>query len=182
MGIAIEFGPDTEFNAVLLSHPATFLAFQHHSNREQIIKLIISEGGQFKTFNQWYKEVKDLVGDYDKKTLNIEFNTAVSSARMVLKWRGFQRRKATYPNLKYITHNDDCVRHSHRPLHGIIRPVDDPFWDVFFPPNGWGCRCDIQQTDEPVSGSSEDLEVDGTWCFNVGKKNVRDVIEGLGLI
>jgi hypothetical protein len=36
-------------------------------------------------------------------------------------------------------------RPSHAALHGIIRPVDDPFWDGAFPPCGFGCRCVAQQ-------------------------------------
>ncbi len=40
-----------------------------------------------------------------------------------------------------------------RPLHrewgtaagqGIILPVDHPFWDTHYPPNGWECRCSVQ--------------------------------------
>ncbi len=26
-------------------------------------------------------------------------------------------------------------------MHGIVAHVDDPFWDTFYPSNGFGCRC-----------------------------------------
>lgn len=49
------------------------------------------------------------------------------------------------PYWKYV-HND-TVLHP-RPLHvswsGLVLKHDDPFWQTHFPPNGWGCRCQIE--------------------------------------
>ena len=47
--------------------------------------------------------------------------------------------------LQYRTARDERVRSSHRPLDRITLPADDPFWDEFFPPNGWNCRCNVVQ-------------------------------------
>lgn len=52
----------------------------------------------------------------------------------VLKYRPFWRYR----------HNDS--RHP-RPLHvswdGLVLSAGDPWWKVHFPPNGWGCLCDV---------------------------------------
>ena len=42
---------------------------------------------------------------------------------------------------KYVTVGDNRVRPSHAALEGVTLPKDHPFWQTFFPPNGWGCRC-----------------------------------------
>lgn len=34
-------------------------------------------------------------------------------------------------------------------------PVDDPFWTTHYPPNGWHCRCTVQQI------SKEDIDANG---------------------
>ncbi|MDD3610461.1 MAG: phage minor head protein [Halothiobacillaceae bacterium] len=34
-------------------------------------------------------------------------------------------------------------RPHHVALDGITRAPDDPFWQVHYPPNGWGCRCRV---------------------------------------
>ncbi|MEI3154348.1 MAG: hypothetical protein V8S95_04015 [Odoribacter sp.] len=28
-------------------------------------------------------------------------------------------------------------------MDGVRKPVDDPFWNRYYPPNGWNCRCDV---------------------------------------
>ena len=42
---------------------------------------------------------------------------------------------------QYITAHDQRVREGHRVLEGVRLPKDDPFWQKYFPPNGWNCRC-----------------------------------------
>ena len=34
-------------------------------------------------------------------------------------------------------------------LNGMVAAHDDPIWDVYFPPNGWGCTCYVTGTTEP---------------------------------
>ena len=35
------------------------------------------------------------------------------------------------------------MRETHRRLDGVTLPATDPFWDKYYPPNGWGCRCQV---------------------------------------
>lgn len=37
------------------------------------------------------------------------------------------------------------MREEHAILDGITLPFDDKFWNEFFPPNGWNCRCEAIQ-------------------------------------
>lgn len=48
------------------------------------------------------------------------------------------------PYWKYVTKDDTAVRLSHRLLHGKVFRFDDPFWDHFYPPNGFRCRCRVE--------------------------------------
>lgn len=48
--------------------------------------------------------------------------------------------------------------------------MDDPFWDTYYPPNGWRCRCKVIQTDEATTGSgAADFEPPKGFRQNVGK-------------
>lgn len=53
------------------------------------------------------------------------------------------------------------MREQHRILDGITLPPSDKFWDEFFPPNGWNCRCSAVQVNPrryPESNSEEAIQ------------------------
>ena len=63
--------------------------------------------------------------------------------------------------LQYRTAKDERVREQHRILDGITLPPSDKFWDEFFPPNGWNCRCTAVQVNPkryPESNSEEAIQ------------------------
>ena len=51
--------------------------------------------------------------------------------------------KKLRPFWKYITAGDGEVRESHAQMEGRIYPADDPIWDIWYPPNGFRCRCTV---------------------------------------
>lgn len=67
-------------------------------------------------------------------------------------WERIQRSKETRAYLMYVAILDDRTRPGHRAWHAIILPVDHPFWQTHYPPNGWKCRCTVLQL------SQRDLE------------------------
>ncbi|MEO6176955.1 MAG: phage minor head protein [Flavobacterium circumlabens] len=102
-----------------------------------------------KSFAEFKKDALKVNQEYNVQYLKTEYVTANRSGAMAEKWEKIQSQKALYPNLKYKTAKDNRVREEHRLLHDIIKPADDPFWDKWYPPNGWHCRCYVTQTDEP---------------------------------
>ena len=41
---------------------------------------------------------------------------------------------------QYQTAGDGHVRESHAAMDGRVFPADSPVWDIWYPPNGFGCR------------------------------------------
>lgn len=156
--IGITYGTDWSFNIGLQASTATFGIFRHHTAVEEMTRLMIDNDGKLKPFSRWRNEVMPLVGAYNQHWLQAEYQTAVASARMGAKWREFERRKDVYPNLVYKTQLDGRVRPEHAQLNGIIRPINDAFWKTHYPPNGWRCRCNVLQTDTPVTDVPNNLE------------------------
>lgn len=45
---------------------------------------------------------------------------------------------------RYVTMQDSRVRALHAKLHNIILPRKHPFWERYYPPNDFGCRCRVE--------------------------------------
>lgn len=123
------------------------------------------------------------------------YDNNMRSASMAGRWKQIQRTKKDRPYLMYLTADDGRVREQHNKWKRIILPIDHPFWDTHYPPNGYGCRCyiitvseyELEQNGWEVSTAPEvikfDREVASTgevfkdvpegidigWDFNVGK-------------
>lgn len=112
--------------------------------------------GNIVPFNEFREIANRINGDYTGRYLPIEYNTAIASAQMASRWVQFNEEKDIFPNLTYRTVGDKNVRPSHKLLDGLTRPIDDDVWDTIFTPNGWGCRCDIEQsTDNKITSDSK---------------------------
>lgn len=78
---------------------------------------------------------------FDPARLKLIFDTNTRMAYSAGLWQRIERNKKTHPYIRYITKRDERVRLSHRAWDNLTLPVDNPFWQTHFPPNGWRCRC-----------------------------------------
>lgn len=127
-----------ENNAFVFSGFKTF-----HEMREVGLSMVTDKGA-IKPFNAFMGDVKKINNKYNHNYLYAEYNHAVGTSLMAAKWHDFEQDGDRY-NLQYRTANDDKVREEHALLHETTLPVSDPFWDKYYPPNGWNCRCTVVQ-------------------------------------
>lgn len=99
---------------------------------------LIDEEGRRKPFERFLNDVRKVDETYNSNYLRSEYNFVHSSAAMAAKWEQFQEDGDRY-NLQYRTAGDDRVRAEHAALEGVTLPIDDPFWEEYYPPNGWNC-------------------------------------------
>lgn len=129
----------------------------YHEAREVSQLLLDEESGSFKSFDRFFEDVQSVHECYNERYLEAEYNFAVQSTQMAVKWKEFEADGDRYL-LQYRTANDGLVRPEHQALHNTTLPIGDPFWDSYTPPLGWNCRCTVVQVGRgkyPESDSAE---------------------------
>ena len=142
---------------------------------------LVDEQGNKKPFERFLNDVQKVDKTYNEHYLRAEYNFAHASAGMAAKWETFAEDGDRY-NLQYRTVGDDHVRPEHAALNGTTLPFSDAFWDSYYPPNGWNCRCTVVQVrktkypetphEEAYKRGAEALANDtrGMFRFNPGKQ------------
>lgn len=142
---------------------------------------LLDEDGNRKPFERFLNDVQKVHKTYNVQYLRTEYNFAHASALMAARWKKFEQDGDRYL-LQYRTMYDKRVRRTHRMMHNVTLPITSPFWDKYFPPNGWNCRCTVVQVRKgkyPVSDETEAMNLGSQatagkyqemFMFNPGKR------------
>jgi SPP1 gp7 family putative phage head morphogenesis protein len=149
-------------------------AKQYHQVREMTDA--IYDKDRIKPFSEYKKTGADIFKNYNENYLRAEYNAAISQSRSASMWMEIESNSELLPMLTYSTVGDGRVRIEHAMLNNISRPVNDKFWDNYFPPNGWNCRCTTLQTDDSVKTSLKGFKKPDTvppeFMMNAGKQKI----------
>ncbi|BDF94276.1 phage minor head protein [Pseudoalteromonas sp. KAN5] len=107
----------------------------------------ISDGETISDFRKRFDKVVDDHGwSYNGKRgwrTKVIYQNNKNTARAAGRWQQQERLKQRRPYLLYLTAGDSRVRPEHGKWNYILLPVDHPFWDTHYPPNGYNCRCKV---------------------------------------
>jgi len=130
-----------------------------------------------------------------ERRLRIIFDTNLRVSAAVGQWERITRVADRRPWLRYVGVLDSRIREAHRAWHGTVLRWDHAWWNTHYPPNGWRCRCTVQQLSDrdldrlgitptapapsgpdrawfnPSSGANEFIPygIDPGWAYHVGK-------------
>ncbi|MEI8128363.1 MAG: phage minor head protein [bacterium] len=117
------------------------------------------------TFQQFQKELKptlqkkgwwgeQFVGDSEGNIEHVQmgslsrlktiYQVNMQTSYMVGRYRTQLDNADNRPYWQYVAVMDKRTRPEHAELNERTFRYDDPFWDSFYPPNGWRCRCRVR--------------------------------------
>lgn len=189
--------PDLEMLKNLKNNVWAFSGYSDFQMVQDLSAALLDKDGKLRSESDFFAEAEKIGKTYNRDRLRVERNHAIATSQMAAKWVEYQNNADILPNLRYKTVGDDRVRQAHRALDNIVRPIDDAFWNTYYPPNDWGCRCDVQQEDGRITNlegknlppvkpmfrtnlaKTGQLYPDGHPYFNTNKENTKDIDDAL---
>ena len=114
--------------------------------KERLTKAL-SEGTTFVDFQDGLEEIFKAHGvtPLNPSHLNTVFSQNLSTAYEAGHYIQARRPELAeaFPLYQYNTMQDLEVRPSHRAMDGYTASRNDPIWDIWWPPAGFGCRCEV---------------------------------------
>lgn len=128
--------------------------FSAAKNWQQLRELtnLVRDGERLRSFADFQRQAEQLNLLYNRVYLQTEYELAVAGSQNASRWVN----QGNESILEYRTAQDERVRDSHKALHGVRKKKSDPFWDVYYPPNGYRCRClAVESADTRTPETSE---------------------------
>jgi SPP1 gp7 family putative phage head morphogenesis protein len=173
---AAELTPDWILTNEMRTNIYYFSGAKTYQEHKFLSELVVDSKGNVVPFNEYKVKALQILKDFNEAYLGAERDTALASGRAASDWQTIQEDKEFLTKLQYQTVGDKRVRPQHARLDGITKPVSSGFWDVYFPPNGWRCRCTVIQltSDAKTTKTNKKTlpEIDPLFAFNPGKEQI----------
>lgn len=136
---------DTELINRVQNNLFKFSAAKSYSETIEMRDAVYDADGNIRPFADFKESARKITGKFNEAYLATERQHVIAAGTQGSRWRDIEESMDTHPYLMYVTKRDSHVRDTHRLLDGIVLPADDPFWNEYYPPNDWNCRCSTRK-------------------------------------
>lgn len=137
--------PDYNMLASIQKDCYHFAGAKNYQQLKALSQALVGDDNKLRTWSQ-FKEAAYAINDqHVKQWLETEYHTAVASAQMAGKWVDIQSSKSALPLLQFDAIIDQRTSDQCRSLDGVIKRIDDAFWNTYYPPNHFRCRSTVKQ-------------------------------------
>lgn len=147
--------------------------------------IIDQEKNEIRSFEDFEKLATKETTNFNKEWLQSEYNLSIAVGQNTAAYHRFMAEKDDFPFVEYQTAGDSKVRSQHAKLEGKIFSLSDKEAMTLWPPNGYGCRCEMLQTNkrpkEVTSGqAAQELmqQADPKWKnsqFEINRADLKQV-------
>lgn len=138
--------PDHLMLAMMEANLFDFSASKTEARLASISSLLIDYKKQsVRSFSEFKEKASQLVSDYNDRYLKTEYNLSVATGQTSAAFMRAWSEKDDFPYVQYITVGDSNVRPAHAELNRRIFNIKDADARKIWPPNDYGCRCEMDQ-------------------------------------
>lgn len=139
-------GPDHLMLQMMEYNLFEFATGKTEARMAAMTELLFDENKELRDFTDFRLECDKLMKPYNKNWLETEYNLSIAVGQNSAQYVRFMAEKDSITSyVKYQTAGDDRVRASHAALDGKIFNLNDKEAMDLWPPNGFGCRCEMIQ-------------------------------------
>ena len=121
---------------------------------QDLLDQAMTDGLTLREFQSQADDILDRAGVSERSNWYWQtvYRTNLQTSYQVGRWQQMTDPyvKERRPYLRYLSARLPTSRSSHVEKHGLIYPVDDPFWNIWFPPNGFNCYCTAESVSEDL--------------------------------
>lgn len=139
--------PDYNMLESLQKNVWQFSAAKNYQQLVSLSKALVDDDGKLRTFAEFKRVASTINDQYINQWLRTEYDTAVGGAQMASKWTDIKENSAT-KLLEFDAVMDTHTSELCSSLNGVKKPVDDEFWNTYYPPNHFNCRSTVRQLNE----------------------------------
>ena len=105
----------------------------------------IDQGSTLEEFKAECAQIFERRGWTGKRTWRVDniFRTNIQTAYNVGQYKQQMETREALPVWQYSAINDSRTRPTHLAMDGRAWPADHPMWNIWYPPNGYRCRCSV---------------------------------------
>lgn len=123
-----------------------FSASKTEARYASMVELLADQEKGIRNYSEFERLCLEKTADLNTKYLQTEYNLSIAVGQNAAAYVRFMAEKDTVTSLvQYQTVGDEAVREAHSILDGKIFSLDDKEAMKLFPPNGFGCRCEMLQ-------------------------------------
>jgi hypothetical protein len=179
IAISIDYNSPDEVKISFLKNNIGYFTQAGSEENAKLISSLMVNNERGVPYSIFRKEVLKLFPNYEKEILEREYDTFYAMAQCYSTWQRIENQKDILPFAKYeIAHYASSCSVCKK-LSNIVLPVNDPFWDIYFPPNCDECTCLVLSVSEDNVKEITDLNKkklnmpEAKFALNVGKHELK---------
>lgn len=139
----------------LEANVARFAAYKAYHATQQLNRQLTDANGNPRSADDFDRMARTVLNTFNRYQA-AEYNTAVARARSAKQWEDFSHadNMLLFPNIRWLPSRSATQREEHQPFYNRVWAKNDPFWNTNQPGNLWNCKCDWEETDDPVTGDN----------------------------